>query len=52
MDGPFAETKEHLGGLYVLDCADLDEAIRYAAMIPHAAMGSVEVRPIWTIDRA
>ena len=51
MDGPFAETKEQLGGFYLLDCADLDDAIRYAAMIPHAAMGSVEVRPIMVFDR-
>ncbi len=51
MDGPFAETKEQLGGFYILDCKDLDEAIRYAAMIPHAASGSVEVRPIMVFDR-
>lgn len=46
MDGPFAETKEQLGGYYLLDCADLDEAIKYAAMIPVARYGTVEVRPI------
>jgi len=46
MDGPFAETKEQLGGYYVLDCKDLDEAIRYAAMIPVARYGTIEVRPI------
>jgi hypothetical protein len=51
MDGPFAETKEQLGGYYILDCANLDDAIKYAAMIPHAAMGSVEVRPIMVFDR-
>ncbi len=45
-DGPFAETKEQLGGFYILDCKDLDEAIEYAAKIPGAAHGSVEVRPI------
>jgi hypothetical protein len=45
-DGPFAETKEQLGGFYLLDCKDLDEAIEYAAKIPGAAHGSVEVRPI------
>jgi hypothetical protein len=45
-DGPFAETKEVLGGFYIVDAADLDEAIRYAAMIPGAATGSVEVRPV------
>jgi len=46
-DGPFAETKEALGGLYVVSAADLDEAIAYAAMIPGASRGAVEVRPIW-----
>jgi len=46
-DGPFAETKEALGGLYVVEAADLDEAITYAAMIPGASRGSVEVRPIF-----
>jgi hypothetical protein len=46
MDGPFADTKERLGGFYILDCADLDAALRYAAMIPVAETGTVEVRPI------
>lgn len=45
-DGPFAETKETLGGYYLLDCKDLDEALGYAAKIPTAEFGSVEVRPI------
>ena len=45
-DGPFAETKEQLGGYYLLDCKDLDEAIEYAAKIPGAAWGGVEIRPI------
>jgi hypothetical protein len=45
-DGPFAETKEQLGGYYLLDCADIDEAIAYAAKIPSAERGSIEVRPI------
>ena len=45
-DGPFAETKELLGGFYVVEAADLDEAIGYAALIPGAKTGSVEVRPI------
>jgi hypothetical protein len=45
-DGPFAETKEQLGGFYVVDCKDLDEAIELAARIPAARGGSVEVRPI------
>ncbi len=45
-DGPFAETKEVLGGYYVLEVADLDEALGYAALIPGATTGSIEVRPI------
>ncbi|MEO7119289.1 MAG: YciI family protein, partial [Candidatus Limnocylindrales bacterium] len=44
-DGPFAETKEALGGFYMLECKDLDEAIELAAMIPGASVGCVEVRP-------
>ena len=45
-DGPFAETKEQLGGYYLVDCSNLDDAIEAAARIPSAPMGSVEVRPI------
>ncbi|HEX2025762.1 MAG TPA: YciI family protein [Actinomycetota bacterium] len=45
-DGPFAETKEQLGGFYVIEAADLDEAIKVAAAIPSAAYGSIEVRPV------
>jgi hypothetical protein len=45
-DGPFAVTKEILGGYYLLDCSDLDEALRYAARVPLARYGSVEVRPV------
>ncbi len=45
-DGPFAETKEQLGGFYLLDCKDLDEALEYAARIPTARHGSIEVRPV------
>jgi hypothetical protein len=45
-DGPFAETKEHLGGYYVVDVADLDRAIELAGRIPSARTGVVEVRPI------
>jgi hypothetical protein len=45
-DGPFAETKEQLGGLMVLDCADLDQAISIAAKIPVAVRASVELRPL------
>ena len=50
IDGPFAETKEQLGGYYLLDCADLDEAIAYAAKIPAAAFGSIEIRPVRNLD--
>lgn len=45
-DGPFAETKEVLTGFYLLECADLDEAVATAAQIPAAWSGSVEVRPV------
>jgi hypothetical protein len=45
-DGPFAEIKEQIGGYYVLDCTDLDEALRWAGMIPAARYGAVEVRPL------
>ena len=50
MDGPFAETKEQLGGFYLLECANLDEAVKYAAMIPTARDGTVEVRPVMNLD--
>ena len=46
MDGPFAETKEHLAGYYLLDCKDLDEALAYAAEIPGAKIGTIEIRPV------
>jgi hypothetical protein len=45
-DGPFAELKEEIGGYYVLDCADLDEALRWAATIPAARYGAIEIRPL------
>jgi len=45
-DGPFAETKEQLGGYYIVDCQDLDEALAWAARIPTAKTGAIEVRPI------
>ena len=48
-DGPFAETKEQIGGFYVVDCKDLDEAIEVASKIPGARNGSIEVRPIWEL---
>ena len=47
-DGPFAETHEQLGGFFLLECRDLDEALRWAEKIPHAKYGSVEVRPLWS----
>ena len=46
-DGPFAETKEQMGGYYVVDCTDLDEAIEVASKIPAANNGTIEIRPIW-----
>ena len=46
-DGPFAETKEQIGGYFVVECKDLDEAIEVASQIPGARHGSIEVRPIW-----
>ena len=49
-DGPFAETKEQLGGYYLLECKDLDEAISYASQIPTAEHGRVEVRPVIVWD--
>jgi hypothetical protein len=45
-DGPFAETKEQLGGYYLIEAQDLDEAIGIAARVPSALLGSIEVRPI------
>jgi hypothetical protein len=49
-DGPFAVTKEVLAGYYVLDCRDLDEALKQAARLPLARYGSVEVRPIMDVS--
>jgi hypothetical protein len=46
-DGPFAETKEQIGGYYLIDVKDLDEALRWAAKIPSARFGGIEVRPVW-----
>jgi hypothetical protein len=45
-DGPFAETKEQLGGFYLVEAADLDEAIQIASKVPSAPFGSIEVRPV------
>jgi len=49
-DGPFAETREILGGYYLLNCKDLDEALECAAKIPTATYGSIEVRPIMDLS--
>ncbi len=49
-DGPFAETKEQLGGFFMLDCNDLDEAIEIAAKIPGARHGSIEIRPVMEFE--
>jgi hypothetical protein len=48
-DGPFAETKEQLGGFFLIDARNLNEAIQVASRIPSARLGSVEVRPIWDL---
>lgn len=50
-DGPFAETKEQLGGYYMVDCENLDEAIKWAAKIPGARTGSIEIRPVWEFEQ-
>jgi hypothetical protein len=47
-DGPYAETKEQMGGFDIIECADLDEAIEVASKHPMARFGLVEVRPFWT----
>ena len=49
VDGPFAVTKERLAGYYILECADLDEALRLAARMPMAPWATIEVRPIMEI---
>lgn len=46
IDGPFAETKENLAGYYVIDCRSLDDALRYAEMIPNCSSGTIEIRPL------
>jgi hypothetical protein len=48
-DGPFAETREQLGGFYLIDAKDLDEAISIAARIPPATLGTIEIRPVMEI---
>src|SRR4030081_1127333 len=49
-DGPFAETREQLGGYYIVEAKNLDEATAIAARIPGATHGSIEVRPIWPVE--
>ena len=50
IDGPFAETKEHLGGFYLFNCENLDEALRYAKKCPGVENGCVEVRPVMDLS--
>lgn len=50
-DGPYAETKEQLGGFYLIEAKDLNDAIQVAARIPSVRWGSVEVRPVWEAQR-
>jgi hypothetical protein len=49
VDGPFAETKEHLGGYYLIDVPDIATALEWAGRCPAARYGAVEVRPVWTM---
>ena len=49
LDGPYAETKEQLGGYYIIDVPDLDAALSWAARCPGASTGAIEVRPIWSM---
>ena len=49
LDGPYADTKEQLGGYYVIDVPDLDAALAWAARCPGASQGTMEVRPVWTM---
>ncbi|MEP7381731.1 MAG: YciI family protein [Gemmatimonadota bacterium] len=51
-DGPFADTKEHLIGFYIIEVASLDEALDWAARMPNIRNGAVEVRPIWPVRMA
>ena len=51
-DGPFADTKEQLGGYYLIDVADLDAALSWASRCPAVGHGTVEVRPVWSIARS
>ncbi|MEM9382341.1 MAG: YciI family protein [Planctomycetota bacterium] len=49
-DGPFAETKEQLGGYYLVEAASLDEAVQWAKKIPSVDLGTIEVRPVWPME--
>ena len=49
-DGPFIESKEILGGFYLIECASIDEALDWAARLPDAKLGSIEVRPLLDVD--
>src|SRR5690349_3087583 len=49
-DGPYVETKEQLGGFYLMECGDLDEAIELASKLPSATYGSIEIRPVIEMD--
>jgi hypothetical protein len=50
VDGPYADTKEQLGGFHIIDVPDLDTALAWAARCPSAARGVVEVRPVWPVE--
>jgi hypothetical protein len=52
MDGPFAETREHLGGYYIVEVPDIETALTYAAMVPSASFGTVEVWPLMSYNPA
>jgi hypothetical protein len=52
LDGPYAETKEQLGGYFLIEAPDLDTALSWAARCPGASQGTVEVRPIWEMQAA
>ena len=49
VDGPYAETREQLGGYYLIEAADIDAALSWAARCPAAALGAVEIRPVWAM---
>ena len=51
LDGPYVDSKEQLGGYYIIDVPDLDSALQWAARCPGAAEGSVEVRPLWSMPK-